>query len=67
MSASNYCGGQWASRKSFWRKDQGPAQPPDDPGNPTVNFHRERRRNATHQSTTDPEAKEAKRVTRPTP
>jgi hypothetical protein len=50
----------WASRKSFWRKDQGPAQPPDDPGNPTVNFHGERRRNATHQSTTDPEAKEAK-------
>ena len=30
--------------------------PPDDPGNPTVNFHGERRRNDTHQSTTDPEA-----------
>ena len=30
--------------------------PPEDPGNPTVNFHGERRRNDTHQSTTDPEA-----------
>ena len=37
------------------------AQPPDDPGNPTVNFHGERRSNATHQSTTDPEAKLAKK------
>ena len=31
-------------------------RPPEDPGNPTVNFHGERRRNDTHQSTTDPEA-----------
>jgi hypothetical protein len=30
--------------------------PPDDPGNPTVNFHGEKRRNKTHQSTTDPES-----------
>ena len=28
-----------------------------DPGNPTVNFHGERRSNATHASTTDPEAR----------
>jgi transposase len=28
----------WASLKSFQRKD-GNSQPPDDPGNPTVNFH----------------------------
>ena len=28
----------------------------DDPGNPTINFHGEQRRNATHQSTTDPES-----------
>ena len=27
------------------------------PGNPTVNFHGERRRNDTHQSTTDPQAR----------
>ena len=40
-----------------------PSQPPDDPGNPTVNFHGERRSNATHQSTTDPEAKLAKKGT----
>ena len=51
----------WASLKSFKRKDQGPQPPPDDPGNPTVNFHGERRSNATHQSTTDPEAKLAKK------
>jgi len=51
----------WASLKSFKRKDREPSQPPDDRGNPTVNFHGERRRNATHQSTTDPEAKLAKK------
>src|SRR6202171_1208075 len=51
----------WASLKSFKRKDREPSQPPDDPGNPTVNFHGERRSNATHQSTTDPEAKVAKK------
>ena len=46
----------WASLKSFKSKDTPPA-PPDDPGNPTVNFHGERRSNATHASTTDPEAR----------
>jgi len=51
----------WASLKSFKRKDREPSQPPDDPGNPTVNFHGERRSNATHQSTTDPEAKLARK------
>jgi hypothetical protein len=45
----------WASLKSFQRKDA-PPTPPDDPGNPTVNFHGERRSNATHASTTDPQA-----------
>jgi transposase len=33
----------WASLKSFKRKDAGPTEPPDDPGNPSVNFHGERR------------------------
>src|SRR3981081_720059 len=46
----------WAGRKSFKRKDQ-PGPPPDDPGNPTVNFHGERRSNQTHQSTTDPDSR----------
>src|SRR5881392_2771619 len=46
----------WASLKSFKRRDTAPP-PPDDPGNPTVNFHGERRSNATHESTTDPEAR----------
>ena len=46
----------WASLKSFRAKDT-PAAPPDDPGNPTVNFHGERRSNETHASTTDPEAR----------
>lgn len=51
----------WASQKSFQRKDQ-PEQPPkDDPGNPTVNFHGEKRRNETHESTTDPEARLARK------
>ena len=47
----------WASLKSFRRTDAGPTSPPDDPGNPTVNFHGESRRNDTHQSTTDPDAR----------
>jgi transposase len=46
----------WASLKSFQRKDAPPADPPDDPGNPTVNFHGETRKNDTHASTTDPDA-----------
>src|SRR5262245_53962886 len=50
----------WAGQKSFKRKDQ-PRTPPDDPGNPTVNFHGERRSNQTHQSTTDPEARLARK------
>jgi len=45
----------WASLKSFQRKDQ-PRTPPDDPGNPTVDFHGEQRSNETHQSTSDPDA-----------
>lgn len=52
----------WASLKSFRRKDEGGHdQPPDDPGNPTVNFHGEKRSNETHESKTDPEAKLAKK------
>jgi transposase len=52
-----------ASLKSFRPKDKPPSDepPPDDPGNPTVNFRGERRSNATHQSTTDPEARLAKK------
>jgi transposase len=51
-----------ASLKSFKSKDQPPSdEPPDDPGNPTVNFRGEKRSNATHQSTTDPEARLAKK------
>ena len=46
----------WAGQKSFRRKDI-TSGPPDDPGNPTVNFHGERRSNQTHQSTTDPDSR----------
>ena len=47
-----------ASLKSFRRRDgDPPASSDDDPGNPSVDFHGEKRSNATHQSTTDPEAR----------
>src|SRR5277367_5360468 len=46
----------WAGQKRFTRKDQ-PREPPDDPGNPTIDFHGERRSNQTHQSTTDPDSR----------
>jgi transposase len=47
----------WASHKSFRPKAGDSSAPPDDPGNPTVNYRGERRTNATHQSTTDPDAR----------
>lgn len=51
----------WASLKSFARKDgadqkQVQAAKDDDPGNPTVDFKGESRRNDTHRSATDPES-----------
>lgn len=50
----------WASLKSFKRKDgsgQSGSGRDNDPSNPTVNFHGEKRGNETHQSTTDPDAR----------
>lgn len=51
----------WASLKSFVRKDRTDekkveSDKDDDRGNPTVNFHGQKRSNQTHQSTTDPES-----------
>jgi transposase len=53
----------WASLKSLRPKgeERSDRPPPDDPGNPSVDFHGERRHNATHQSTTDPAARLAKK------
>ncbi len=52
----------WAGQKSFTRRDgTSPGPSDDDPGNPTVNFHGERRSNTTHQSTTDPDSRLAKK------
>ena len=48
----------WAGQKSFKKKDgDGKTPPPDDPGNPTINFRGEKRSNETHQSKTDPECR----------
>ena len=46
----------WASLKSFKSKDDDDQTPPDDPGNPTVDFHGEKRSNET-----DPDAKLARK------
>jgi len=53
----------WASLKSFKPKDEKDRKqdPPDDPKNPTVNFHGEKRSNTTHESTTDPESRLARK------
>ena len=51
----------WAGQKSFQRKDESEKPPPDDPGNPTVDFHGERRSNETHESTTDADARLARK------
>jgi transposase len=50
----------WASLKSYQRKE-GKQSPLEDRGNPTVNFHGEKRSNQTHESKTDPEAKLARK------
>ncbi len=54
----------WASLKSFRPKEEKPEDrpPPDDKGNPTVNFHGEKRSNQTHESKTDPDARLAKKA-----
>jgi len=46
----------WAGAKTFQAKEGKPGPLPDDPGNPTVDFHGEQRSNETHESKTDPEA-----------
>ena len=47
-----------ASLKNFKRKDgELPTTTDADPGNPSVNFRGERRSNATHRSTTDPDSR----------
>src|ERR1700758_3376636 len=51
----------WASVKSFQPKDQKGSSPPEDPGNPTVDFHGEKRSNQTHESKTDPQAQLARK------
>jgi transposase len=52
-----------ASLKSFKKVDSGEEPPMDDPGNPTVDFHGERRSNDTHASTTDGDALLARKGT----
>lgn len=52
----------WASLKSFRPKEAPPSDPPAQRGrNEEVDFHGEKRSNATHASTTDPEAQLAKK------
>jgi transposase len=51
----------WASQKSYQAREGKQPLPPDDPGNPTVNFRGERRSNQTHASKTDPEAQMARK------
>jgi transposase len=50
----------FASLKSFQPKGS-KQDPPEDPGNPTVDFHGEKRSNETHESTTDGDAKLARK------
>jgi len=47
--------------KGFQRKDRKASSLPEDPGNPTVDFHEEKRSNQTHESKSDPEAQLARK------
>ncbi|HLE37092.1 MAG TPA: IS5 family transposase [Candidatus Acidoferrales bacterium] len=52
----------WASLKSFRPKNEkAPGPPESGSGNPSVNFRGQKRSNETHQSTTDPEARLARK------
>lgn len=53
----------WAGQKSFVYKEEAARSRSgdDDPGNPTINFRGEKRSNATHASTTDPDARLARK------
>ena len=52
----------WASLKSFRPKDEPLDKPPSEGGsNPSVNFRGQKRTNETHRSTTDPEARLARK------
>lgn len=59
----------WAGQKSFQPKkkdnDDDPLNPPppDHSKNPTVNWHKQKRSNETHESLTDPEARLYKKTT----
>jgi hypothetical protein len=46
----------WAGHKSFKPKDEAARKPPEDPGNPTVDFTGQKRSNKNHASTTDKDA-----------
>lgn len=54
-------------RQTLRGKEKPPAEPataptpPEDPGNPTVNWRGQKRSNATHRSTTDPDARLARK------
>lgn len=52
----------WASIKSFRPKGETKRPDDDDPGNPSVDFRGEKRTNATHASTTDPESRMARKT-----
>jgi transposase len=47
----------WASQKSFRPKNDRDPKPPSKGSNPEVDFRGQKRRNDTHQSTTDPDAR----------
>ncbi|MBL8986058.1 MAG: IS5 family transposase [Gemmatimonadetes bacterium] len=51
----------WASQKSFQPRTGPGDDRDDDPRNPSVNFRGQRRTNATHASTTDPDSRLAKK------
>ena len=51
----------WASLKSFRAQGRRPTEPPDDPGQSDRRFPRRTRRNDTHASTTDPDARSARK------
>jgi len=56
-----HAAGSVGSLKSFQRKDKKDGSPPEDPGNPSVDFHGEKRCNQTHESKSDPEAQLARK------
>ncbi len=61
LHGGRHAAGSLGQPEEFSAEGPRDSSPPDDPGNPTVDFHGEKRSNRTHESKSDPEAQLARK------